>query len=191
MLENLSAYDIILASNSPRRQQLLKEIVPNFRIQVKEVEEIAPSELKNEAIALYLSQLKSSAFGALTANQMVITADTIVCINDTVLGKPKDKTAALLMLQQLSNETHTVYTGVTVRTLEKELAFVDATEVTFYPISDEEMNFYIDTCKPFDKAGSYGIQEWLGYVKIRKMNGEFYNVMGLPLHRLYETLKNW
>jgi septum formation protein len=191
MLDHLKDYRIILASNSPRRKQLLKEIVSDFVVQVKEVEEIAPQHLKRDEIAVYLSQLKSAAFDQLSDAEILITADTIVCLYDAVLNKPKDKQEAIEMLTKLSNETHTVYTGVTIRSNHKTVSFFDATDVTFYPISLEEINYYLDTCQPYDKAGSYGIQEWLGYVKIKKMNGEFYNVMGLPVHRLYQELLNW
>lgn len=191
MLDHLKDYRIILASNSPRRKQLLKEIVADFEVQVKEVEEIAPQHLKRAEIAVYLSQLKSSAFDQLADAEILITADTIVCLHDEVLNKPKDKEEAIRMLTKLSDATHTVYTGVTLRSTEKSVSFYDATEVTFYPISLEEINYYLDTCKPYDKAGSYGIQEWLGYVKIKKMDGEFYNVMGLPVHRLYQELTKW
>jgi septum formation protein len=191
MLDHLKDYSIILASNSPRRKQLLKEIVSDFEVQVKEVEEIAPQHLKRAEIAVYLSQLKSGAFDQLADAEILITADTIVCLHDEVLNKPKDKEEAIRMLTKLSDATHTVYTGVTLRSTEKTVSFYDATEVTFYPISLEEINYYLDTCKPYDKAGSYGIQEWLGYVKIKKMNGEFYNVMGLPVHRLYQELLKW
>jgi septum formation protein len=191
MLDHLKDYRIILASNSPRRKQLLKEIVSDFVVQVKEVEEIAPQHLNRAEIAVYLSQLKSNAFDQLADAEILITADTIVCLHDEVLNKPKDKEEAIRMLTKLSDATHTVYTGVTLRSTEKTVSFYDATEVTFYPISLEEINYYLDTCKPYDKAGSYGIQEWLGYVKIKKMNGEFYNVMGLPVHRLYQELTKW
>jgi septum formation protein len=191
MLLNLKDFQIILASNSPRRKQLLKEIIPEFSVQVKEVEEIAPPHLFREEIAVYLSQLKSVAFDQLSDNEILITADTIVCLKNEVLNKPKDKNEAIQMLTKLSNETHTVYTGVTIRSNHKTVSFFDATEVTFYPITLDEINYYLDTCQPYDKAGSYGIQEWLGYVKIKKMNGEFYNVMGLPVHRLYQELIKW
>ncbi len=191
MLDHLKDYRIILASNSPRRKQLLKEILADFEVQVKEVEEIAPQHLKRAEIAVYLSQLKSNAFNQLADAEILITADTIVCLHDEVLNKPKDKEEAIRMLTKLSDATHTVYTGVTLRSTEKSVSFYDATEVTFYPISLEEINYYLDTCKPYDKAGSYGIQEWLGYVKIKKMDGEFYNVMGLPVHRLYQELTKW
>jgi septum formation protein len=191
MLNHLTKYRIILASNSPRRQQLLGEILPEFSIEVKSIDEYYPESLKEKDIAEYLALQKSAAFGELKNHEMVITADTIVCIGDQVLGKPQNRDEAIHMLTQLSNNTHTVFTGVTVRTHMKSLTFSDATKVTFHPISREEIEYYIDKCQPYDKAGSYGIQEWLGYVKIAKIEGEFYNVMGLPLHRLYEVLKQW
>jgi septum formation protein len=191
MLDHLHPYHIILGSNSPRRQQLLGEIIPTFRVQVNPVEEIYPPHLVGKDIAEYLSELKSNSFEQLNEHDMVITADTIVCLHQEVLGKPRDKQEAIEMLTKLSNNTHTVFTGVTIKTLTKKITFSDATHVTFHPISQEEINFYLDTCQPYDKAGAYGIQEWLGYVKISRMEGEFYNVMGLPLHRLYAVLQAW
>jgi septum formation protein len=191
MLSHLDKYQIILASQSPRRRQLLAEIIPNFSIQVKEVDEVYPEYLKREQICMHLSNLKSEAFGSLKENEMVITSDTIVCLEDEVLGKPKDEKDALSMLLKLAGKTHTVYTGVTIRTSLETKTFYDATKVTFYNLSEEELVYYIHKCKPFDKAGSYGIQEWLGYVGIEKMEGEFYNVMGLPVHKLYSVLKSW
>ena len=191
MLANLSQFKIILASQSPRRQQLLKEIIPTFDIQVRSVEEVYPETLKREEICMFLSVLKSSVFNDLKKDEMLITSDTIVCLGDEVLGKPKDKKDAFEMLKKLSNETHTVYTGVTVKTRGKIETFYDATHVTFYELSDEELIHYINSCQPFDKAGAYGIQEWMGYVGIKKMDGEFYNVMGLPIHKLYRLLKSW
>jgi septum formation protein len=192
MLENItSKYEVILASKSPRRQQLIKEILPEFSIEVREVDEIYPDHLKNEEVAMYLSELKSAAFEDLSDNQLLITSDTIVCFADEVLGKPKDRQDAINMLTRLSGNTHTVYTGVTIKTSSKTRTFCDATHVTFYPLSQEEIAHYITTCQPFDKAGSYGIQEWMGYVGIQKMDGEFYNVMGLPLHKLYRELQQF
>ncbi|CAG5080728.1 Maf family nucleotide pyrophosphatase [Parvicella tangerina] len=192
MLKNITNhYDVILASKSPRRQQLLKEILPDFTINVRPVDEVYPSDLKQEEIAPYLSQLKSAAFEDLKTNQLVITADTIVCLDDKVLGKPKDFKESFQMLSELSGNTHVVYSGVTIKTQNKTVSFYDATKVTFYPLSASEIEHYIHTCQPFDKAGSYGIQEWMGYVGIEKMEGEFYNVMGLPLHRLYRELKKY
>jgi septum formation protein len=191
MLSNLSAYSIILGSNSPRRQQLLGEIINTFSVHVKSVDELYPEHLRGKEIAPYLAELKSNAFIDLQPHEMVITADTIVCLDNEVLGKPQDKNDAINMLTKLSGQTHTVHTGVTIRTTKKTVTFSDATEVTFHSITPDEILYYLDKCQPYDKAGSYGIQEWLGYVKIRRMNGEFYNVMGLPLHRLYEVLKCW
>ena len=190
MLANItSRYKVILASKSPRRQQLIKEILPDFTIDVREVDEIYPNHLKNEEVAMYLSELKSKAFDDISDDQLVITSDTIVCYDDEVLGKPANEADAFNMLSRLSGNTHTVYTGVTIRTKATSQTFYDATHVTFYPLSPNEIKHYIKSCQPFDKAGSYGIQEWMGYVGIQKMEGEFYNVMGLPLHKLYRELQ--
>lgn len=193
MLSKLTnKYDVILASQSPRRQQLLQEIINHFTVEVREVEEIFPKHLQEEEIAIYLSQLKSKAFKiAEGSKQLIITADTIVCIDDEVLGKPKDEIDAFSMLKKLNGRTHAVITGVTIATDTKTISFADKTLVTFHQLSDEEIHYYIDKCHPFDKAGSYGIQEWFGYVGIEKMEGEFFNVMGLPTHLLYQELKNF
>jgi septum formation protein len=191
MLENISNYKVILGSQSPRRKQLLSEIIPNFKTQVIDLDEVYPAALKREEICMYLAKLKSNAFDELEENEMLITSDTIVCLGEEVLGKPKDHDESMEMLRKLSGNTHTVYTGVTVRTKVKEKTFYDATHVTFHDLTDEELTNYIEKCRPFDKAGSYGIQEWMGYVGISKMEGEFYNVMGLPVHKLYQLLKGW
>ena len=187
-LRPLKKYDVILASNSPRRQELLKKLVPKFKIQVVPIEENYPKELAKDQIAKYLSELKSAAYQP-TKNQLIITADTIVSIGNEVLGKPKDSNDALEMLMKLSGKTHLVTTAVSIKTTEKLITFSDTTEVTFYKLTSQEMEQYITNCQPFDKAGSYGIQEWMGYFGIKKMNGDYYNVMGLPLHKLYRTLK--
>lgn len=187
-LSPLKKYDVILASNSPRRQELLKKLVPKFKIQVVPIEENYPKELAKEQIAKYLSELKSAAYQP-TKNQLIITADTIVSIGNEVLGKPKDSNDALEMLMKLSGKTHLVTTAVSLKTTEKLITFSDTTEVTFYKLTSQEMEQYITNCQPFDKAGSYGIQEWMGYFGIKKMNGDYYNVMGLPLHKLYRALK--
>ena len=187
-LSPLKKYDVILASNSPRRQELLKKLVPKFKIQVVPIEENYPKELAKEQIAKYLSELKSAAYQP-TKNQLIITADTIVSIGNEVLGKPKDSNDALEMLIKLSGRTHRVTTAVSIKTTEKLITFSDTTEVTFYKLTSQEMEQYITNCQPFDKAGSYGIQEWMGYFGIKKMNGDYYNVMGLPLHKLYRALK--
>ena len=187
-LSPLKKYDVILASNSPRRQELLKKLIPKFKIQVVPIEENYPKELAKEQIAKYLSELKSAAYQP-TKNQLIITADTIVSIGNEVLGKPKDSNDALEMLMKLSGKTHRVTTAVSIKTTEKLITFSDTTEVTFYKLTSQEMEQYIINCQPFDKAGSYGIQEWMGYFGIKKMNGDYYNVMGLPLHKLYRALK--
>ena len=187
-LSPLKKYDVILASNSPRRQELLKKLVPKFKIQVVPIEENYPKELAKEQIAKYLSELKSAAYQP-TKNQLIITADTIVSIGNEVLGKPKDSNDALKMLVKLSGKSHLVTTAVSIKTTEKLITFSDTTEVTFYKLTTQEMDQYVRNCQPFDKAGSYGIQEWMGYFGIKKMNGDYYNVMGLPLHKLYRALK--
>ena len=187
-LSPLKKYDVILASNSPRRQELLKKLIPKFKIQVVPIEENYPKELAKEQIAKYLSELKSAAYQP-TKNQLIITADTIVSIGNEVLGKPKDSNDALEMLMKLSGKSHLVTTAVSLKTTEKLITFSDTTEVTFYKLTSQEMEQYIINCQPFDKAGSYGIQEWMGYFGIKKMNGDYYNVMGLPLHKLYRALK--
>jgi len=187
-LSPLKKYDVILASNSPRRQELLKKLIPKFKIQVVPIEENYPKELAKDQIAKYLSELKSAAYQP-TKNELIITADTIVSIGNEVLGKPKDSNDALEMLMKLSGKTHLVTTAVSIKTTEKLITFSDTTEVTFYKLTSQEMEQYIRNCQPFDKAGSYGIQEWMGYFGIKKMNGDYYNVMGLPLHKLYRALK--
>ena len=190
--EIIEKYNVILASQSPRRQQLLSEIIQDFKIEVREIDEIYPEGLTNPEIAEYLSKLKSNAFDlAPNSEDMIITSDTIVCIDNEVLGKPNGRQDAFHMLKKLNGRTHFVITGVTLKTREKIVTFSDTTKVTFYEMSDEEIYYYLDKCHPFDKAGSYGIQEWWGYVGIQKMEGEFYNVMGLPLHRLYIELKKF
>ena len=187
-LSPLKKYDVILASNSPRRQELLKKLIPKFKIQVVPIEENYSKELAKDQIAKYLSELKSAAYQP-TKNQLIITADTIVSIGNEVLGKPKDYNDALEMLMKLSGKSHLVTTAVSIKTTEKLITFSDTTEVTFYKLTSQEMEQYITNCQPFDKAGSYGIQEWMGYFGIKKMNGDYYNVMGLPLHKLYRALK--
>lgn len=193
MLTNLlKDKTIILASQSPRRKELLSGIINDFKTEVRSVDEVFPDGLTNGEIAVYLSELKAQAFKEdVQQEEIVITADTIVCIGNKVLGKPKDKTEAIKMLKELSGNTHEVLTGVTFLSSNKKYSFYDKTLVTFYELSDEEIEFYIDNCQPFDKAGSYGIQEWIGYIGIKEMKGDYYNVMGLPLHLLYRNLNKF
>ncbi|MBO4529156.1 MAG: septum formation protein Maf [Paludibacteraceae bacterium] len=188
MLEN---YNIILASNSPRRRELLAGLALPFQVKtIPGLEESYPSDLKEGDIPLFLAKQKAHAYDSLMEEKtMVITADTIVWHNGEVLGKPKDRTDAIHMLQALSGDTHQVYTGVCVRTKEKEIAFVSRSDVKFAPLTDEEITFYVDHYHPFDKAGSYGVQEWIGYIAVEHINGSFYNIMGLPVQRLYKELK--
>jgi len=183
---------IILASQSPRRKELLSGIITNFKTEVKSVDEVYPDGLSNDEIAIYLSQLKASVFKEnIRDKEIIITADTIVCIAGQVLGKPKNRVDALEMLKKLRGKTHEVITGVTILSNKKSISFYDTTLVTFYDLTQEEIEFYLDNNKPYDKAGSYGIQEWIGYMGIKEMKGDYYNVMGLPLHQLYRKLKSF
>ncbi|MBR5167670.1 MAG: septum formation protein Maf [Salinivirgaceae bacterium] len=192
MLPIFNKYKFVLASKSPRRQELLKGIVPEFDIMLHDTAESYPDTLQGAQIVEHLAKLKASAFeGELAENQLLITADTIVWIDNQVLGKPKDRAVAIEMLHQLSGRKHTVYTGVCLKTTQKERVFSAATDVFFRQLSDDEIAYYVDTYKPFDKAGSYGIQEWIGYVGIERIDGSYFNVMGLPVQRLYQELKKF
>ena len=193
MLENLKKYNVILASKSPRRQELLRGMGVDFEVLTKETPETFDSTLSAEEVPEFLSLQKSMAFPAdeLPADFLLITSDTVVIVGDEILGKPKDRDDAFRMLELLSGKTHRVVTGVTVRSEQKTSSFSVKSEVTFATLNEDEMTYYIDHCKPFDKAGAYGIQEWIGYVGISGLNGSFYNVMGLPTHRLYQVLKSF
>jgi len=188
--EKIEHLDVFLASKSPRRQDLLKKIIPKFEIISKEIDEIYPEDLKSSEIAEYLAKLKATAYQDNSSKKnLFITADTIVVFNDKVLGKPKDYDDAFNMLKSLSGNTHTVYTGVAILHNRNIESFQDSTHVTFYELNDREIDFYIQNHQPYDKAGAYGIQEWMGYVGIKKMEGDFFNVMGLPLHLLYRKIE--
>ncbi|MBR5958105.1 MAG: septum formation protein Maf [Salinivirgaceae bacterium] len=192
MLPIFNKYKFVLASKSPRRQELLKGIVPEFDIMLRDTAESYPDTLQGAQIVEHLAKLKASAFeDELADNQLLITADTIVWIDNQVLGKPKNRAVAIEMLRQLSGCKHTVYTGVCLKTTQKERVFSAATDVYFRQLSDDEIAYYVDTYKPFDKAGSYGIQEWIGYVGIERIDGSYFNVMGLPVQRLYQELKKF
>ena len=189
-MHSIKNYKLILASASPRRQQLMKDAGFTFEVRLKNVEEKYPQELHLENVPEYLSKVKASAFREeLKADEVLITADTVVCIHDRILGKPADRKEAISMLQELSGNRHLVVTGVSVTTRTKQLSFSSRTDVFFKHLSNEEIEFYVDTYKPFDKAGAYGIQEWIGYIGIERIEGSFYNVMGLPVQKLYETLR--
>ena len=189
-MHSIKNYKLILASASPRRQQLMKDAGFTFEVRLKNVEEKYPQELHWVTVREYLSKVKASAFREeLKADEVLITADTVVCIHDRILGKPADRKEAISMLQELSGNRHLVVTGVSVTTRTEQLSFSSRTDVFFKRLSNEEIEFYVDTYKPFDKAGAYGIQEWIGYIGIERIEGSFYNVMGLPIQKLYETLR--
>lgn len=188
--KKLKNYDLILASASPRRKQLMEEMGLQFRVLIKPTNEIYPDDMHPKEVAEFLSRIKADAFSEdeLNDNTLIVTADTVVSIDDEILGKPADKTEAIQILKQLSGKTHVVITGVTVRSSKKLITFSVSTQVVFKILSEEEINFYIDVFKPFDKAGAYGIQEWIGHAAIERIEGSYFNVMGLPTHRLYEAL---
>ena len=193
MLSNLKKYHIILASKSPRRQELLRGMGVDFEILTKETPENYPADLLLDEVPKYLSLQKSLAFNddELPADYLLITSDTVVICEGEILGKPKNREDATRMLQLLSGKTHHVVTGVTVRSAKKTESFAVCSNVTFAQLDDEEIDYYIEHCKPFDKAGAYGIQEWIGYVGISGLEGSFYNVMGLPTRKLYQCLKDF
>ncbi|MBO6185616.1 MAG: septum formation protein Maf [Chryseobacterium sp.] len=180
---------ILLASQSPRRKELLSNLGFDFEVVKIDCEEILPENIKIEDAAAYLSELKANAFRNLQKDEVLLTADTVVANENQFLGKPKDEMEAKEMLQSLSGKIHQVYTGITIKTLDKTITETDVADVEFDEISDEEIDFYIKNYKPFDKAGSYGIQEWLGMAKIKKITGSFYTIMGLPTHLVYKILK--
>jgi septum formation protein len=190
-LKNLDKYTITLASGSPRRHDLLKRAGIIFNIgKGRDIPENVPSNMHADDIPLYLARLKSKAWQDLWQqnNQLVITADTIVAIDNKIIGKPDNRDHALKMLETLSGRSHRVISGVVIRTAEKEKAFTDITTVHFKPLTSEQIQYYIDHFKPFDKAGSYGIQEWIGLTGINRIEGSYFNVMGLPVSRLVDEL---
>lgn len=180
---------ILLASQSPRRKELLTSLGFDFEVVKIDCEEILPENIKIENAAAYLSELKANAFRKLEQDEVLLTADTVVAIDNQILGKPRDEADAKNMLQKLSGKTHQVYTGISIKTLDKTITETDVADVELEEISEEEIDFYVKNFKPFDKAGSYGIQEWLGMAKITKMNGSYYTIMGLPTHLVYKILK--
>jgi len=190
MLKNrLKSKNLILASGSPRRQELLKSLGVPFEIRIKEIDEVYPKHLKKSEISDYLAQLKSNAFvEELNPKDLLITSDTIVWYHNMALGKPKSKDDAFQMLQKLSGKTHEVITSVCLKSLQKEDIFNSITKVTFKELSSEEIQFYIDNYNPMDKAGAYGIQDWIGQIGITKIEGSYFNVMGFPIHKIYSQL---
>ena len=189
-LDNLNKYNLILASASPRRRQLLEQLGIDFTVKVIDgLDESYPAGLAWQEIPEYLSRKKAEGHSSLlTPSTMIITADTLVMLDGKPLGKPADAAEARLMLRNLSGRSHFVITGVTILTMEKSTSFSTTTEVFFDSLTDDEIDFYITRFKPMDKAGAYGIQEWIGAAGIRRIEGSYYNVMGLPLHSLYTTL---
>ncbi|MBQ8008584.1 MAG: septum formation protein Maf [Bacteroidaceae bacterium] len=183
-------YQIILASNSPRRKELLAGLGLDYEVRtLPDIDESYPVGLKGGEIPLYISKEKADAYVAmLKPGELIITADTIVWLNDEVLGKPHDRVEAIDMLHKLSGHTHEVFTGVTLTTTEKQRSFFAETKVTFCALTDGEISYYVDRYKPFDKAGSYGVQEWIGYIGVERIEGSYFNVMGLPVQRLYKEL---
>lgn len=188
--EKLKEYNVILASKSPRRQQFFKDLDIDFTIQLKEVEEIYPPELQGVEITDFLADLKSKAFTNLSKNDLLITSDTIVWLDKIALGKPKDAEDAFKMLRSLSGKKHKVITSISIKSKDYQKIINDTTTVTFKELSDSEINYYITNYKPFDKAGAYGIQEWIGFIAIDKLEGSYFNVVGLPIHKLYKELMN-
>jgi septum formation protein len=189
--EKLANKNVILASGSPRRQQFLRDLDLDFEIRLKEIEEVFPKDLKAHEITNYLAELKANAFSdELTKNDILITSDTIVWLENKALGKPKNAEDAFVMIQEMSGKAHEVITSVCIKTLERSVTFYETTKVFFLNLTDSEIKYYINLYQPFDKAGSYGIQEWIGLVGIEKIEGSYANVVGLPTHRLYYELMN-
>ena len=190
LIEKLKNFTIILGSASPRRKQLLTELAIEFSIKTTQKEEKYPENLDGAEIAEFLAKQKAEVISKeLTGNYLLITADTIVIQNNEILHKPKDKDEAQRILQNLSGKSHKVISGVCIKTAKKEVVFSSETEVTFNKLSEDEILYYIDNFKPFDKAGSYGIQQWIGYIGIEKIKGSYNNVVGLPTAELYQKLK--
>jgi septum formation protein len=184
-------FSIILASSSPRRQYLMKEAGFQFSIQKPDVEEDFPAEMPVRDVAVFLARKKADYFRSTLGDSVVVTADTVVVLGNRILNKPQHRAEAIEMLSDLSGNTHTVITGVCILSKHKERSFQDETSVTFKSLTKEEIVFYVDTYKPYDKAGAYGAQDWIGMVAIHHIHGSYFNVMGLPIHRVYDELATW
>ncbi|MBO5226404.1 MAG: septum formation protein Maf [Parabacteroides sp.] len=193
VLNCLKKYKVVLGSNSPRRRELLAGLDINFEVQtIAGIDESYPETLEAKEIPVYLAKKKAEAYlSTMPEDELLITADTIVWTFDQILGKPKDREEAIEMLRKLSGQVHEVITGVCLTTKEKMVSFAATSSVHFAELEEEEIIYYVDNYRPFDKAGSYGIQEWIGYVAVESINGSFYNVMGLPVRLLYQQLKNF
>lgn len=193
MLDNLKKYRLILASNSPRRKELLAGLGVDYEVRtLPDVDESYPETLQGADIPLFISKIKADAYKTLLQpDELMITADTIVWMDGMVLGKPRNRFGAIEMLRQLSGHTHQVFTGVTITTATRQHSFSVGTEVRFANLTDEEIVYYVDTYQPMDKAGAYGVQEWIGYIGVENISGSYFNVMGLPVQRLYTELKKF
>ena len=190
-LENIQHYKIVLASNSPRRRELLSGLNLEYTVRVlPDIDESYPDTLKGEEIPMYISREKAKAYrNSMAEDELIITADTVVCINEKVLGKPQTLEEAKEMLRELSGKTHQVITGVCLMTCGLQRTFSATTQVTFDVLTEDEIEFYVEKFRPLDKAGAYGVQEWIGFVGVSRLEGSYFNVMGLPVQRLYQELK--
>ena len=191
MLENLEKYHILLASKSPRRRELLSDLrIPFSPISLGGIDESYPEDMPKTEVPQYIANQKADAYlENISGNEMIITADTLVIKDEKVYGKPKNSSEAVQMLKELSGKVHTVITGVCILTADRRTSFTSETEVKFAELSEEDITYYVENYLPLDKAGAYGIQEWIGCIAVEWINGSFYNVMGLPVHRLYQELK--
>ena len=191
MLDNLKKYKVILASNSPRRKELLGGLGIGYEVKtMPDIDEFYPDGLSMEEVPVYIARSKADAYRPLMQpDELIITADTIVWLDGVVMGKPKDEEEACDMLRRLSGQTHQVVTGVCLTTIDRQQSFATVTDVTFDRLTEEEITHYVSRYQPMDKAGAYGIQEWIGYVGVRSIKGSYFNVVGLPIQRLYQELK--
>ncbi len=190
MLDNLEKYKVILASGSPRRRELMAGLGVNYEVRIlPDVDESYPDTLQGEEIPLYIAKEKADAYiPMMQPDELIITADTIVWLDGKVLGKPRDREDALQMLRTMSGRTHEVFTGVCITTTDWQRSFTAQTEVRFAALSEDEIIYYVDNFKPMDKAGAYGVQEWIGFIGVENISGSYYNIMGLPVQRLYREL---
>ena len=190
MLDNLEKYKVILASGSPRRRELMAGLGVNYEVRIlPDVDESYPDILQGEEIPLYIAKEKADAYiPMMQPDELIITADTIVWLDGKVLGKPRDREDALQMLRTMSGRTHEVFTGVCITTTDWQRSFTAQTEVRFATLSEDEIIYYVDNFKPMDKAGAYGVQEWIGFIGVENISGSYYNIMGLPVQKLYREL---
>ena len=191
MLDNIKKYNVILASNSPRRKELLAGLGIDFKVKVIDgIDESYPPSLAAQQVAEYIAEKKAEAYrSVMDDNDLIITADTVVIVNNEILGKPTDAADAIRMLQSMASRSHHVVTGVCITSKHVHKSFSVTTEVEFAALSDDEIDYYVQRYRPFDKAGAYGIQEWIGYIGVTSLSGSYYNVMGLPVQRIYTELK--